>query len=177
MFFSSPIPDVLHAENISYFGERLPGSGRTDEAQLVYQFPLAPLTLHAFLTGDATRLTDWLSRRRRPGLFFNFIASHDGIGLMPAAGLLEPRRFRRWVNRTLAYGGRVSYKSGAGGDPIPYELNISRDDALNHPDEPDPERDLRRFIGSQVILLLARGTARASMFTACSARATACLCR
>jgi len=42
--------NVPHRDNVSYFGD-----GR-DEAQMVYQFPLAPLVLDAFARGDATRL-------------------------------------------------------------------------------------------------------------------------
>ncbi len=42
--------NVPHAENISYFGDGY------DEAQMVYNFTLPPLTLHAFLTGDASAL-------------------------------------------------------------------------------------------------------------------------
>ena len=37
--------NVPHKENISYFGQG-------DEAHMVYQFPLPPLTLHAFLSQD-----------------------------------------------------------------------------------------------------------------------------
>ena len=47
--------NVPHEENISYFGDPLPETGRTDEAQMVYQFPLAPLVMHSLLD------------RRRPG--------------------------------------------------------------------------------------------------------------
>ncbi len=32
--------NVPHQENISYFGDYLPGTGKTDEAQLVYNFTL-----------------------------------------------------------------------------------------------------------------------------------------
>ena len=45
--------NVPHADNISYFGDG------HDEAQMVYQFPLAPLVLHALATGDASRLSGW----------------------------------------------------------------------------------------------------------------------
>ncbi|WP_245863658.1 alpha-amylase family glycosyl hydrolase, partial [Candidatus Viridilinea mediisalina] len=73
--------NVPHADNISYFGD---GS---NEAQLVYQFPLAPLVLHAFAAGDAEPLTKWAQALAPPGpntAFFNFLASHDGIGVVPA---------------------------------------------------------------------------------------------
>src|SRR5690606_10582409 len=71
--------NVPHRENVSYFGDG-------DEAQMVYQFSLAPLLLDAFLHQDATPLNDWLSQLEppRPGTtYFNFTASHDGIGVRP----------------------------------------------------------------------------------------------
>lgn len=45
--------NVPHADNISYFGDG------TNEAQLVYNFALPPLTLHTFHTGDARILSNW----------------------------------------------------------------------------------------------------------------------
>ncbi|MEG0759767.1 MAG: alpha-amylase family glycosyl hydrolase, partial [Raoultibacter sp.] len=44
--------NVPHEENISYFGEG-------NEAHLVYQFPLPPLTMFTLLTQNAERLTSW----------------------------------------------------------------------------------------------------------------------
>ena len=69
--------NVPHADNISYFG-----NGH-DEAQMVYQFPLAPLVLHALFTGMPGSL-GWAKTWRRPlrpTTFFNFEASHDGVGV------------------------------------------------------------------------------------------------
>ncbi|HLA06853.1 MAG TPA: alpha-amylase family glycosyl hydrolase, partial [Anaerolineales bacterium] len=45
--------NVPHVDNISYFGDG------TNEARLVYNFALPPLTLHAFHTGDASVLSNW----------------------------------------------------------------------------------------------------------------------
>ncbi|TFH49092.1 MAG: hypothetical protein E4H01_05005, partial [Lysobacterales bacterium] len=77
--------NVPHQENISYFGN---GS---NEAHLVYNFTLPPLTAHAILTGSAEHLTQWAQDLEAPSngeAFFNFTASHDGVGLMPLAGIL-----------------------------------------------------------------------------------------
>ena len=52
--------NVPHEENISYFG-----NGR-NEAQMVYNFSLPPLTLHAFHTGNATVLSQWASPFNHP---------------------------------------------------------------------------------------------------------------
>ncbi len=150
--------NVPHEENISYFGDLLPDGSGTDEAQLVYQFPLAPLTLHAFQTGSAERLTDWAAALHTPpgGTFFNFIASHDGIGVRPAEGLLTPQEIAALVENALAHGGRVSYKTNADGSQSPYELNITLFDALNDPARPSP-LDVPRFLTSQALMLALAG--------------------
>jgi glycosidase len=152
--------NVPHKENISYFGEYLPERQRGDEAQLVYQFPLAPLILHAFLTGDSTRLTDWaegLSELSQGMTFFNFTASHDGIGVRPAEGLLDPDEIQGLIENTLDHGGQVSYRSNPDGSKSAYELNITWYDALNDPAKPEPELDIQRFLASQAIMLSLAG--------------------
>ncbi len=78
--------NVPHADNIAYFGD-----GK-NEAQLVYNFALPPLTLHTFRTGNTTALAHWAETLTLPSnqvSFFNFLASHDGIGLNPSAGYFE----------------------------------------------------------------------------------------
>ena len=149
--------NVPHEENISYYGEVLPETGRTDEAQLVYQFPLAPLVLHSFISGSARALSHWATGLDAPGPFFNFIASHDGIGLMPARGLLEEAEIQALVERTLEYGGQVSYKTNQDGSRSVYELNITLYDVLNDPANPNLEIDVRRFLASQAIMLSLAG--------------------
>jgi sucrose phosphorylase len=150
--------NVPHEENISYFGDALPGGG-TDEAQMVYQFPLAPLVLHAFHTGDARPLTEWARDLEMPpsATFFNFIASHDGIGVRPAEGLLSAEQIQSLVDCTLAHGGQVSYKTNADGSKSVYELNITLYDFLNDPNQPQLEIDVSRFLASQAIMLSLAG--------------------
>ncbi|HSO27858.1 MAG TPA: alpha-amylase family glycosyl hydrolase [Anaerolineales bacterium] len=152
--------NVPHAENISYFGELLAGGEITDEAQLVYQFPLAPLTLHAFISGQADRLNAWAAGLETPSpkaTFLNFIASHDGIGVRPAEGLLSPDEIQALVARTQAHGGEVSYKTNADGSQSVYELNITLYDFLNDPAAPQAGLDVRRFLAAQVIMLSLAG--------------------
>lgn len=161
-------PDVLlvtetnvpHEENISYFGEPLAGYAGTDEAQMVYAFPLAPLVLHTFYSGSTRTLADWvasLSPLPAGAAYFNFLASHDGIGVRPAEGLLTPRQIDTLVEKALAHGGRVSYKTNPDGTQSPYELNTTWYDALTDPDSPDPEIDVQRFLASQFIMLSLAG--------------------
>jgi glycosidase/FMN phosphatase YigB (HAD superfamily) len=144
--------NVPQQENLSYFGD---GSR---EAQLVYQFPLPPLVLDAFLQEEASSLRVWASALPACGphtAFFNFLASHDGIGLLPAAGLLPPERIQALAEAVLKRGGRVSFKAGPAGE-VPYELNISYLDAVARPGEPEARR-AGAFLVSQAILLALAG--------------------
>lgn len=143
--------NVPHRENISYFGDG------TDEAQMVYQFPLPPLVLHTFHTGDSSRLSEWAAGLDTPSdstAFFNFLASHDGVGVRPVEGILSPSEVQALVERTLAHGGYVSYKAEPDGSRSVYELNISYFDALSAPYVTEPlDLQVRRFLASQAIML------------------------
>ncbi len=122
--------NVPHVDNISYFGDG------TNEAQLVYNFALPPLTLHAFRTGDARILSDWAKTLSLPSdktTFFNFLASHDGIGLNPARGILPDEEINLLVSKNLEHGGLISFKQNADGTQSPYEMNINYFDALSNP--------------------------------------------
>lgn len=156
--------NVPHADNISYFGQPASNTGGTDEAQMVYNFSLAPLTLHAFLTGNASKLSTWAATLWPPiagtetgACFFNFIASHDGIGVLPARGILSDAELQQLVERTLAHGGRVSERSLSDGSRTPYELNVTLYDFLNQPSRPDVDADVTRFLAAQAILLALAG--------------------
>jgi sucrose phosphorylase len=148
--------NVPHEENLSYFGDG------ANEAQLVYQFALPPLILHTLATSDATRLTDWAKNIHRVSdrtTFFNFTASHDGIGLRPAQGILTDEEINALVERTKAHGGEVSFKSNGDGSQSPYELNITYFDAITAPEETAsaPETSVSRFMISQAIMLAVVG--------------------
>jgi sucrose phosphorylase len=156
--------NVPHEENISYFGEPLPDQVEKyplgDEAQMVYQFPLAPLVLHTFRTEDASVLTKWAGSINVPyptAVFLNFIASHDGIGVRPAEGLLNEGEINGLVDQTLDHGGQVSFKTNQDGSQSVYELNITLYDALNHPLETSLDLGIKRFMASQAITLSLAG--------------------
>ena len=147
--------NVPHRDNIAYFG-----NGH-NEAQMVYNFSLPPLTLHAFHSGDATILSKWASTLDLPSdrtTFFNFLASHDGIGLMPARGILPEATLNAIAQRVEALGGLVSYKNNPDGSQAPYELNINYLDALGDPTtNEDDDLRARRFLVAQAIMLSLRG--------------------
>jgi sucrose phosphorylase len=147
--------NVPHEENISYFGD-----GR-NEAQLVYNFSLPPLTLHAFHSGSAKILSDWAASLTLPSdnvTFFNFLASHDGIGLTPARGILSETAVAQMAERVIANGGLVSSKSNPDGSQSPYELNINYLNALDDPNADEPAALIaQRFLASQAVMLALRG--------------------
>jgi sucrose phosphorylase len=127
---------------------------------LVYQFSLAPLILHSFHSGDIKKLSDWVATLTVPyqnTSFFNFIASHDGIGIMPAKGILTEEEMEALVEKTMLHGGEVSYKTNSDGSESVYELNITLYDALNNPSDPDQDLDVKRFLASQAIMLSLAG--------------------
>ncbi|MCX6930080.1 MAG: sugar phosphorylase [Verrucomicrobia bacterium] len=147
--------NVPHLDNVSYFGDG------TNEAQLVYNFALPPLVLHSFATGNAEKLTGWAQSLALPSdrvTYFNFLASHDGIGLNPARGILNDAEIDALVQRTLEHGGFISYKDMPDGSRSPYEMNINYLDALSNPAHAEQvELTARRFLAAHAILLSLKG--------------------
>ncbi len=117
--------NLPNQENLSYFGN-------FNEAHSVYNFSLPPLLLHALIKGNCAYLKQWLMGMppAQPGTtYFNFIASHDGIGLRPAEGLLSDKEIDELVDEMKTRGGLVSMRTVNGAER-PYEINISLFDAL-----------------------------------------------
>jgi len=146
--------NVPHAQNLAYFGDG------TDEAHAVYQFPLPPLVLHAFLTGKADVLAAWLARLEQPPdgcVYLNFLASHDGIGLMPAEGLLAEEEVDALVERVVRHGGSVTMRDTPAG-PRPYELNSTLFDALSDTAGGESEGvRVARFLAANSVMLALSG--------------------
>lgn len=145
--------NVPHQDNISYLG-----NGH-DEAQMVYQFSLPPLVLHAIHTGTARALRQWASSldlSSNDTTFFNFLASHDGIGLNPARGILSEVEIVALVRDLALEGALVSYKNNPDGTTSPYEINVTFLDALNREADDDATR-LKRFLLAHAILLVFPG--------------------
>lgn len=143
--------NVPHHENISYFG-----SGE-DEAQMVYNFALPPLLIHAILNADTTSLTQWAKTLTLPSnkvCFFNFTASHDGVGLRPVKGILNDDEMNYLVSRVQEHGGLVSFRAEEDGSQTPYELNCSYIDTLSHPDDEDILRIKRMLLSQGTVLAM-----------------------
>jgi len=148
--------NVPHKDNIAYFGDG------TNEAQMVYNFALPLLTLHSFISKNVSILSAWAMTLDLPSnqtAFFNFLACHDGIGMLPVKGILPEREVGKIIERVHANGGFVSYKSDEDGTQSPYELNISYLDALRDSDAPIDDLELiaKRFLATQAIMLSLRG--------------------
>ncbi|MFO7845936.1 MAG: alpha-amylase family glycosyl hydrolase [Balneolaceae bacterium] len=144
--------NVPHKENISYFGDG-------DEAHMVYQFSLPPLLLHAIITENAKYLTLWaksLNSLPENCTYFNFTASHDGIGVRPLEGLVPQDEFNSLVEGMKQKGGFVSEKLNSDGSLSPYELNITYFDAFSDYNGSQSVQE-RRYICSQLIMLSLRG--------------------
>ncbi|MEW7314919.1 sugar phosphorylase [Buttiauxella gaviniae] len=142
--------NVPHKDNISYLGNGY------DEAQMVYQFPLPPLVLHAIHTGSARVLSQWAASlaevKNGKTTWFNFLASHDGIGLNPLRGILPEEDILHLVNQLQEEGALVNWKNNPDGTRSPYEINVTYMDALNRRDSSDEERLARFFLAHAILL-------------------------
>ncbi|MDR2144006.1 MAG: sugar phosphorylase, partial [Treponema sp.] len=156
--------NVPHEENISYFGKAV-GQASLDslpEAHMVYNFALPPLCLHAAVSGDAAPLRAWAKTLPGPEkrrYFLNFLASHDGVGLTPAKGLVDEKAFAATLEEAVRRGALVSYKSTPAGD-IPYELNCSYASVVAPPGAPwahTAEIRARAFLAVHAVLFSLSG--------------------
>ena len=147
--------NVPHRDNVSYFGDG------TNEAQLVYNFALPPLVLHSLSTGSGEALSRWAASLTVPSsgvTFFNFLASHDGVGVSPAQGILTEAQIVLLVERALKHGGLVSYRNNPDGSKTPYELNINYFDALSDPASDElVGTQIARFVAAHAVMLAMPG--------------------
>ncbi len=147
--------NVPHRENISYFG-----SG-SDEAQMVYNFALPPLVLYTFYTEDTTVISWWVRELKTPSdttTFFNFLDSHDGIGVMAVKDILPKEDIDFIVKSAREHGAMVSYKTAEDGTEVPYEINTTWFSALNKQDSnEDIAFQVKRFVASRIIALILQG--------------------
>ena len=151
------VPDALlitetnipNRQNLSYFGN-------ANEAHCVYNFSLPPLLVNALVTGDCSHLKMWMMSMppaQNGTAYFNFIASHDGIGLRPAEGLLSDGELEALVETMRNFGGHVSYRALEDGQNKPYEINISLFDALQGTTSGADGWGQERFVCAHAIML------------------------
>lgn len=145
--------NVPNRENLSYFGNR-------NEAHMIYNFSLPPLLLNALLQGKAEHLKTWMMSMPPAPLgcaYYNFTASHDGIGLRPAEGLLSESEYTTLLKTVQRFGGKISTRSQSDGTDSPYEINISLFDALKGTVKGEDKWQIQRFICSQTVMMSLEG--------------------
>ncbi|MDJ0650732.1 MAG: alpha-amylase family glycosyl hydrolase [Xenococcaceae cyanobacterium MO_188.B19] len=145
--------NVPNRENLSYFGNR-------DEAHMIYNFSLPPLLVNALIQGKSEHLKTWMMSMPPAPMgcaYFNFTASHDGIGVRPAEGLLDETEYQQLLETMEKFGGKISMRSKADGTKSPYEINISLFDALKGTVKGEDEWQIERFICSQTIKMSIEG--------------------
>jgi sucrose phosphorylase len=140
--------NVPNIENLAYFGQR-------DEAHCIYNFALPPLLIHTLVEADSSRITRWLMSMPPAILgttYFNFLASHDGIGLRPVEGLLSEGELDSMIDQLQENGALLSWREHADGTRTVYEVNVSLFDALKQSGEV-VDGTLDRMILAHAILL------------------------
>ncbi len=141
--------NVPHAENVSYFGNGY------NEAHMVYNFTLPPLLAYSLLIEDCRIFEKWVSGLILPSsevCFFNFLASHDGVGLRPLDGILDQGQINVIIESAEVNGGLVSYKSNPDGTESPYEINCNYMNLLMG-NSADHELGIKRFVLAHAVLL------------------------
>ncbi|MYM63146.1 sugar phosphorylase [Pseudomaricurvus sp. HS19] len=145
--------NIPNRENLSYFGN-------ANEAHCVYNFSLPPLLVNTLITGSCHHLKLWMMSMppaQHGTTYFNFIASHDGIGLRPVEGLLSDEETQLLAETMQNFGGRISWRALDNGVTKPYEMNISLFDALQGTVKGPDHHGLRRFICAHAIMLALEG--------------------
>ncbi|MFT4966347.1 MAG: sucrose phosphorylase [Colwellia sp.] len=145
--------NIPNTQNLTYFGN-------ANEAHGIYNFSLPPLLLNTLLTGNCLYLKRWLMSMppsQDGTMYFNFIASHDGIGLRPAEGLLSEDELDNLVHTVENFGGKISWRTSANGEQKAYEMNISLYDAMQGTVNGKDEWNFARFICAHAIMFALEG--------------------
>lgn len=141
--------NIPNRENLTYFGN-------ANEAHAIYNFSLPPLLINTLVSGDCTYLKNWMMSMppaQNGTTYFNFIASHDGIGLRPAEGLLDDNEITDLANLMQSFGGKVSWRVTENGEQKPYEMNIALIDALKGSLAGPDQYQFQRFVCAHAIML------------------------
>ncbi|MFQ3230741.1 sugar phosphorylase [Reinekea sp.] len=140
-------------QNLSYFGN-------ANEAHCIYNFSLPPLLVNTLVNGDCSYLKQWLMSMppsQEGTAYFNFIASHDGIGLRPVEGLLSDTELNQLIGTMKRFGGLISMRANADGSSTPYEINIALFDALQGTHKGPDKWQLHRYLCAHAIMFSLEG--------------------
>jgi len=145
--------NIPNKENLSYFGN-------ANEAHWIYNFTLPPLILYTMYSGRSHLLKQWMMSMppaQNGTAYFNFIASHDGIGLRPVEGILSDDEVDLMADKVKEFGGEISWRNMPDGSHRPYELNISLFDAFKGTFKGEDEYQINRHICAHSIMLALEG--------------------
>lgn len=145
--------NIPNIENLSYFGN-------ANEAHCIYNFSLPPLLLYTLVFGNSHYLKLWLMSMppaRNGTAYFNFIASHDGIGLRPTQDILSDQEVDSMIALMENFGGKVSYRALENGENRPYEINIALFDAMQGTIHGRDDLQIDRFICAHAIMFALEG--------------------
>jgi sucrose phosphorylase len=145
--------NIPNPQNLTYFGN-------ANEAHAIYNFSLPPLLINTLLTGSCLYLKRWLMSMppaQDGTTYFNFIASHDGVGLRPVEGLLSDEETNELVKTIEGFGGKISCRTSEDGAQKPYEMNISLFDAMQGTTEGKDEFNMVRFVCAHAIMFALEG--------------------
>ena len=141
--------NIPNTQNLTYFGN-------ANEAHCIYNFSLPPLLINTLITGNCLYLKRWLMSMppaQHGTTYFNFIASHDGIGLRPVEGLLTEQEVGTLINTMKNFGGAISWRTSESGQQKAYEMNISLFDALQGTTKGPDKWGMQRFLCAHTIML------------------------
>jgi sucrose phosphorylase len=145
--------NIPNTQNLTYFGN-------ANEAHGIYNFSLPPLLINTLLTGNCLYLKRWLMSMppsQDGTMYFNFIASHDGIGLRPAEGLLSENELDNLVQTVQDFGGKISWRTTDTGEQKAYEMNIALYDALKGTVKGKDQWNFERFICAHAVMFALEG--------------------
>ncbi|WP_394128954.1 sugar phosphorylase [Shewanella maritima] len=152
--------NIPNTQNLTYFGN-------ANEAHGIYNFSLPPLLVNTLITGSCLYLKRWLMSMppaQNGTFYFNFIASHDGIGLRPVEGLLEQAEIDTLIDTMTSFGGKISWRATVAdkdtskeSSKTAYEINIALFDALKGTTKGEDTLGFERFICAHAIMLSLEG--------------------
>lgn len=101
----------------------------------VYDFVLPVMVLHTLYSGSGARLKHWLEicpRKQQTTL-----DTHDGLGTVDVAGLLDEEELNAVIRQTEAYGANFKwdYSGDSAGKKVVYQINCSYYSAVGEDDD------------------------------------------
>ena len=139
-------------ENLSYFGNN-------NEAHCIYNFSLAPLLIHAIISGSSFYLKKW-SRSMPPAqngnAYLNFLSTHDGIGMRPLEGIIPDDELNKFFITLQKSGAFLSYRLSNKKKYV-YEVNTTLLDAFSMTYKGKDSFEIKRFLLSHEILFSMEG--------------------